>query len=266
MKGKKLVILVALIGILVCGITVGVLFYTHVLCFHDWASATCTEPVTCRICGKTDGSPNGHTWEEATCAEPETCAICGEIKGGSLGHTVTDWIIDKEPTCSKEGAKHGKCERCGCSIPESIAKLKHTEGELKIDREPVINSDATVTPGLKVLPCTVCGATIETEEYTIELTRNQASCLKKAREVINMLHPGPDYLVETLVQAYRFDLEDAKFALEYCGADWKEQCVLACQELIGQGESERMIIQMLQYYDFTDEQIENALQKTGMHD
>ena len=266
MKGKKLVILVALISVLICSITIGILFYTHVLCLHDWASATCTEPKTCRICERTDGSPNGHSWTEATCTEPKTCRICGEISGSALGHTVADWIIDEEPTCSKEGSKHGKCERCDCVIPESIAKLKHTEGEWSIEKEPVINGDATVTPGVKILPCSVCGEIIKTEEYTIELTRGQVSALKKARDVIDAIHLGPGFLVEMLVQNYGFDTEDAEFALKYCGADWSEQCVLNCKGLISEGESDRMIVQMLQFYGFTDEQIESALQKTGVHD
>lgn len=29
---------------------------------HEWIPATCTEPKTCSVCGKTEGQPLGHTW------------------------------------------------------------------------------------------------------------------------------------------------------------------------------------------------------------
>ena len=42
---------------------------------HSWDAATCTEPMTCCICGATQGSPDGHSWEEATCTEPKYCSL-----------------------------------------------------------------------------------------------------------------------------------------------------------------------------------------------
>lgn len=35
---------------------------------HDWVSATCTTPKTCRICGKTTGSQRGHSVTKGTCS------------------------------------------------------------------------------------------------------------------------------------------------------------------------------------------------------
>ena len=54
---------------------------------HNWKEATCTEPRTCKDCGKTEGVSNGHIWIEATCTEPAHCAECGEVKEGTeKGH------------------------------------------------------------------------------------------------------------------------------------------------------------------------------------
>ena len=53
---------------------------------HDWLEASCTAPLLCMICGKTDGEPLGHTWVEATCEAPQQCAVCGKAEGAPLGH------------------------------------------------------------------------------------------------------------------------------------------------------------------------------------
>ena len=33
-------------------------------CVHEWKDATCTTPMTCKICGITEGSANGHTFDQ----------------------------------------------------------------------------------------------------------------------------------------------------------------------------------------------------------
>ena len=88
------------------------------LCEHDWAEATCTEPETCNICGKTKGTALGHDWEDATCTEAKTCKRCGEPEGEALGHDpVTDYGYDA--TCTEDGLSDGvKCDRCGKVITE----------------------------------------------------------------------------------------------------------------------------------------------------
>ncbi len=47
----------------------------------------------CRYCGKEDTKPgkaNGHEWNSATCTEPLTCKNCGETKGEPYGHKLND--------------------------------------------------------------------------------------------------------------------------------------------------------------------------------
>ena len=56
---------------------------------HDWQEATCEEPMTCKVCGETQGEPLGHEWLEATCTLPKTCSVCGKTEGEPLGH---DWM------------------------------------------------------------------------------------------------------------------------------------------------------------------------------
>ncbi len=168
------------------------LFATHVICFHSWAVATCTEPEHCVICGQTRGEatghkwvePNcltpkrclncglregealGHDWQEATCTEPKTCTRCEKTDGKPAGHEVTDWSVSKEATCTEEGVRTGKCTRCGESIEEPIEKVAHTEGEWEVTKEPEVSLPDAVTPGSRVKKCTVCGEVLESSPFT----------------------------------------------------------------------------------------------------
>ena len=87
--------LIAGLAALVALLAVG--FFT----IHVWTPATCTEPETCKICGKTRGEALGHQWEEATYASPKTCRICGVTEDAPLEHTVSEikfFFFEKELT------------------------------------------------------------------------------------------------------------------------------------------------------------------------
>lgn len=137
--------------------------------YHDWSPATCTEPQVCTICGRTKGEPLGHDYAEATCTEPETCKRCGATEGEALGHDVPDgeWVIDVQPTCTKEGSAHGVCKRCGKEQTKVVEKAQHTEGEPQITIEAGIDASGKPVAGEKTYYCTVCGAAIRSEDYTL---------------------------------------------------------------------------------------------------
>ncbi len=103
-------------------------------CEHEWKSAKCETPKTCRLCGETEGEALGHDWEDATCLEPKICRECDEEKGEPLGH---DWV---EATC--ELPKH--CQTCNeiegvvlehewqeatTEAPKTCVLCQKTEGE-----------------------------------------------------------------------------------------------------------------------------------------
>ena len=44
-----------------------------------------------------------HSWKPATCTEPETCRICGKTRGEALGHDWGEWTVVSEPTCTEGG-------------------------------------------------------------------------------------------------------------------------------------------------------------------
>ena len=125
---------------LIVGIIVGVvaLLAALVICYftvHIWQDATCEEPRTCALCGKTQGRARDHEWLAATCEAPETCDLCGETQGSALGHR---WV---EATCLSPK----RCETCGaaegsalphdwmdatCESPKTCRACGTTEGSV----------------------------------------------------------------------------------------------------------------------------------------
>ena len=81
-------------------------------------------------------------------------------------HTPSDWIVDKEASCSAEGARHTECTVCGETLEsESIAKLAHTEAILE-SRDPSCAEEG-LTEGKH---CSVCGEIIVAQNKIDKLT------------------------------------------------------------------------------------------------
>ena len=97
-------------------------------------------------------------------------------------HESTEWIVDKNASCSEEGARHKECVSCKASLESAaIEKTKHTE-------EIVAGTDASCTEsGLTAgKRCSVCKVvllaqeTIPVKNHTEEiLPGKKASCTEK---------------------------------------------------------------------------------------
>lgn len=59
-----------------------------------------------------DIAAKGHTWVNATCTAPKTCSVCGATEGLALGHSFTNYKSDNNATCTADGTKTAKCDRC----------------------------------------------------------------------------------------------------------------------------------------------------------
>ncbi|BDZ76419.1 hypothetical protein [Claveliimonas bilis] len=255
---KKATITVILAGVVL--IIAGIVIYT---CYHRWNDATCTEPRTCSICGKTEGEPLGHKWNSATCVKPQICKVCKETKGKALGHDPETWLTVTEPTCTAEGEKEATCKRCGENLTEKIPMTDHTPGEWTVVKDYKVNRDGTVTPGTQSVCCSVCKKELETKEYTIELTNSQKNAVIRAYEEENFWHVSRDYLIyDVLVGFDYFSVEDATFAVDHMEVDFDEQAVLFVKEN-SSGQSRGGIVEMMRYYGYTEEQINNALEQAG---
>ncbi|MCM1184924.1 MAG: zinc ribbon domain-containing protein [Lachnoclostridium sp.] len=127
---------------------------------HEWEDATCTEPETCAICGKTRGEPLGHTAQEATCTEPSVCEVCGEKLAEPLGHTVLAEATCTEPSvCSVCNATLKKAlghtwTKATCKEPKTCRVCGTQEGGLG---EHTPGAAATYW---KASVCSLCGASV----------------------------------------------------------------------------------------------------------
>ena len=110
-------------------------------------AATCTEAgytrEKCRICGdiknQTDIPATGHQYKDerqpATCAKDgysqKVCSTCGKISEYKVipatGHQYDDtWTVEKEATCTEEGAESRTCKNCDNKETRVVPKTDHT--------------------------------------------------------------------------------------------------------------------------------------------
>ncbi len=235
---RKKFIIILLVSILLVMVVLTILYFTHIICFHEW--------------------------KPATCVSPSTCSICNRTKGEAIGHKVGEWNVIKEPTCTEEGKQKGTCEYCKAAIEETIPKKPHLEGEWVILKEADVNPDGTVTPGKRGLPCSECGEILKNDEYTIELTLSQKNALKKITEIDEFLHCSYTYMVEDyLIDVEGFDKEDATFAADNCDIDWDNEAILAAEEAVNDGKSKNGVIDWLKGRGFNNSQIDKAINAVG---
>ncbi len=99
--------------------------------------ATCTsdgtETAKCSRCSATDTvsdveSALGHDWKSATCTAAKICKVCGEVEGKSLGHSFTNYISNGDATCTSDGTKTAKCDRCSATktVTDTGSALGHS--------------------------------------------------------------------------------------------------------------------------------------------
>lgn len=290
-------------GTAAAAILVIMLFATHIICFHNWQEATCVEPETCSVCGRTRGEALGHAWSDPTCTKPQTCERCGETSGDSLGHQIDEWKTTKEATCTSEGSREGVCVRCGETQTESIAKkehefgewetvkaatcaeegeshrvckqcgleekkalelTEHTPGDWKVIEDFKINKDGSVTPGKRARVCTVCGKELETEKYTTDLSTSQKNAMRTAQNYLSFMAFSYSGLVEQL-EFEGYSHEDATFAVDHCGADWNEQAAEKAESYLDfMGFSRDGLIEQLEFEGFTYEQAEHGVNAVGL--
>ena len=155
-KKKALGIGLAMAAVL----TLGMLFYTRVICIHRWTAATCvklstcekcgktrgelaahtfkdatcTQPKICMVCGTEEGEPKGHDWQEASCTAPEYCPVCGEKRGEALGHQWEEATCTEPRTCKVCGDTEGKprghdWKEATCQEPKTCKVCGVTEGK-----------------------------------------------------------------------------------------------------------------------------------------
>ena len=100
---KKTLLLLPIIFALLC-----VLISCGAECEHNFTAATCDSPMTCTLCGATEGTPIKHSFLAATCESPKTCQYCQKTEGVSLKHVWESATCDTPRTCTTCGSTDGE--------------------------------------------------------------------------------------------------------------------------------------------------------------
>ena len=116
-------------------------------CEHAWTDADCVNPMTCSLCGKTEGEPLGHVWMAATCEAPKTCEVCNLTEGEAKGHDMTDATCEEAQYCKNcdltEGEALGHAWLDATTeTPKTCERCAVTEGE-RIITDPRFTTEAT---------------------------------------------------------------------------------------------------------------------------
>ena len=170
----------------------------HDLVHHEAKAPTCTEIGwneydTCSRCdystyaelpalGHTPAQAVEENRVEATCTVDGRydsvvyCSVCGEEISREektltkLGHSASDWIVDKEATCTENGRRHKECTVCHEEMSmDSIGALEHKFGEWTIVKEPTTENE-----GRRIHKCEICG--YEEEQSIAKLQGGGNSC------------------------------------------------------------------------------------------
>jgi len=91
-----------------------------------------------------------HSWKNATCTEPMTCTVCGKTEGIEKGHNYTQKVVTPA-TCKNTGIMNYKCTVCGDSFNETISKTT------KHDYKRYITNATYAKAGSVVVKCSICG-------------------------------------------------------------------------------------------------------------
>ena len=170
----------------------------HDYIHHEAKAPTCTEIGwneydTCSRCdystyaelpalGHTPAQALEENRVEATCTVDGRydsvvyCSVCGEEISREektltkLGHSASDWIVDKEATCTENGRRHKECTVCHEEMSmDSIGALEHKFGEWTIVKEPTTEDE-----GRRIHKCEICG--YEEEQSIAKLQGGGNSC------------------------------------------------------------------------------------------
>ena len=103
---------------------------------------------------------------------------------------------------------------------------------------------------------------VETEEVP-EMTMGQKNALKAAGQYLDYTAFSYKSLIEQL-EYEGYSTEDATFAADNCGADWKEQAVISAKNYLDYTAfSKDGLIEQLEYEGFTHEQAVYGAEQNG---
>ncbi len=121
---------------------------------HSLSDATCTETSKClrATCNYTIGTALGHDLTDATCTAAPICKRndCTYTEGAALGHRFSSYVSCGDATCTSDGTKTAKCERCDetDTVTDTGSALGHDLTAATCTAAPICKrNDCTYTEG-----------------------------------------------------------------------------------------------------------------------
>lgn len=137
----------------------------------------------CSICGKVGKEPEEHSMDAdrstarpATCTEngkyyDMVCAECGYRESGAVipakGHSFTNYVSNNDATCTADGTKTAKCDRC--DETETIADVSSALGHSCVEHAAV-PATCTADGNEAYWTCSGCDKMFADEDGTDEIT------------------------------------------------------------------------------------------------
>ncbi len=89
---------------------------------HTWVDADCDTPMTCKVCGATEGAALGHkpAEDDGNCSTPQGCVNCDQTVVENKEHTDADHDYT--------------CDNPGCQVSAGAPEDKNDGIDLPIDR------------------------------------------------------------------------------------------------------------------------------------
>ena len=95
-----------------------------------------------------------HSWIFVSCEIARICEVCDAVEDAPIGHSFGDYVSNNDASCTEDGTKTRKCDRCGetDTIADLNSKLGHNHStEWTVDVEPTCT-----TVGSKSYHCSRC--------------------------------------------------------------------------------------------------------------
>ena len=105
---------------------------------------------------------------------------------------------------------------------------------------------------------------INNSKVTNSITQSQIQASKKAKEYLNIMAFSAEGLIKQL-EFDKFSEEDSEYAVEHCGANWKEQAKKKAKEYLSlMAFSHDRLVEQLEYDGFTEEEAEYGVSLVGL--
>ena len=129
----------------------------------DTLCAVCEEVIWIGSVEPAHGHEYSTQWtidDEANCikdgSKSHHCKYCGDKKDITViparGHEYDDWIVFTQPTCAGEGLRRKSCVYCGFDMEEVIPAIGHKYSEWDVIKEPTC-----IKNGSQTKTCSTCG-------------------------------------------------------------------------------------------------------------